>query len=497
MDEINLQQAIEERITKFKKAEDKMVVVSDAAYTGWGRRVVKPPLKDYTREEIQRIIDSNNIEQQRRLSENYFYKSGFYRRILLHYAVLLKYTGILIPNVNMETNINTPVFKKKYAGSLKFLENVDVSNFCTNVALNALIYGTYYGLMVKADKKGIVVLDLPHQFCVTRFKDYFGNDIIDFDLHYFDTISNPKRKEQILNCYPAFIRRAYKAKKKTLDDYWVTIPVEYGICFPFLDGRPSFLNIIPAAIDYEDAVETEKEKAEDEIKKIIVQHIPHNNSTNELVFEPEESEVMHEGAVKMLKGNKNVSVLTTYADVEALVSKTTNDSSVNNLEKMMYNIYYEAGTSSQLFGTTSNLSIEYSIKNDMALMMSLANKISIFLTNLVNRFFASTTIQFIYKILPISYYNDTEYIENSYKMANTGYSFLLPALALGINQQELYNIKQLENNILKLDQLLIPLKNSYTQSSDSNSSDDAGRPKSDNKDLSPKTEQNQTSINKQ
>jgi len=48
----------------------------------------------------------------------------------------------------------------------------------------------------------------------------------------------------------------------------------------------------------------------------------------------------------MMKGNKNVSVLTTYADVDAIVSKTTNDNSSSTLEKMMQNIYSEAGVSS-------------------------------------------------------------------------------------------------------------------------------------------------------
>jgi hypothetical protein len=37
----------------------------------------------------------------------------------------------------------------------------------------------------------------------------------------------------------------------------------------------------------------------------------------------------------MMKQNKNVSVLTTYADVDAIVSKTSNDNTSNTLEKMM------------------------------------------------------------------------------------------------------------------------------------------------------------------
>ena len=45
--------------------------------------------------------------------------------------------------------------------------------------------------------------------------------------------------------------------------------------------------------------------------------------------------------------------------------------------------------------------------------------------------------------------NEKEFIDNSYKLANSGYSFLLPALALGISQSNLSNIKDLENDLLE------------------------------------------------
>lgn len=54
-----------------------------------------------------------------------------------------------------------------------------------------------------------------------------------------------------------------------------------------------------------------------------------------LVFEPPEAEEMHAGAVGMLKGNPNISVLTTYADVDSIVSKTSSDTAHNNIDKML------------------------------------------------------------------------------------------------------------------------------------------------------------------
>ena len=298
-----------------------------------------------------------------------------------------------------------------------------------------------------------------------------------------------------LKVYPSVISNAYRKYmegKKT--SRWVFIPSDIGICFPMLDGRPIFLNVIPATINYDEAVETEKERDLEEIKKIIVQKIPHNTTTGDLLFEPEEAEEIHSGTVGMLRGNKNVSVLTTYADVEAIQSKTASDTVSNNLEKMVNNIYYESGTSGQLFASNSNLALETSIKNDMAMMMILANKFSTFITNIVNQLYSNSNITFKYTILPITYYNDDKYMESTFKLANTGYSFLLPALAMGLSQKDLGNIKDLENDVLKLSDKLKPLSSSYTQSSSDNK---AGAPEKTPEEKAPKTIQNEESLDRQ
>ena len=101
----------------------------------------------------------------------------------------------------------------------------------------------------------------------------------------------------------------------------------------------------------------------------------------------------------------------------------------------------------------------------MALMMILANKYSHFITYIINTLFANSNINFKYSILPVSWYNVTQYITDAMKLAQSGYSFLLPAIALGLSQKDLVNIKDLENDILKLSTKLIPLESSYTQSS--------------------------------
>ena len=123
------------------------------------------------------------------------------------------------------------------------------------------------------------------------------------------------------------------------------IPTDIGFCFSFFDdGRPLFLDVIPAVMDYDAAVDVNKERDLEEIRKIIVQKIPHLTDGT-LLFEPDEALEMHRGAVDMMKGNKNISVLTTYADVEAVVSKTSSEASTNALEKSLQNVYSKANAS--------------------------------------------------------------------------------------------------------------------------------------------------------
>lgn len=127
-------------------------------------------------------------------------------------------------------------------------------------------------------------------------------------------------------------------------------------------------------------------------------------------------------------------------------------------------------------------------------MMILADKFAAAITKIVNSLFANGSIFFTYKTLPISYYNQSDYITDAMKLAQSGYSFILPALAADLNQYELLNIKSLENDVLDMSTVLIPLSSSYTQSS---TGGQPGRPELPDDQKSQKTIQNIEAIDNQ
>ena len=493
-------------LDSFKKSQSAMIATSDNAYGGrfgnaqWAGRV-----RDYTEDEVKKIIESGSLLEQQRLSRNYFNRDGYYKQLILYYATLLKYTGVLIPNPTLGKNLSTSHIQKRYFQAMDYVDKMYLETLFVEWAQKVLVDGCYYGVVSKVDKSHFAVLALPAAYCQTRFKDVAGNDLVEFDVSYFDSIMNEQDKKAALAAYPKFVASAYDRwhKNKRNATKWIIIPSDVGICFPMLDGRPFFLNIIPSTIKYEDAVETEQEREKEEIRKILVQQIPHLND-GRLLFEPDEAEEMHRGAVGMVRNNDNTTVLTTYANVTAVESRSSSENGAKNaLESMKQNIYSQAGVSGEIFAATGGNTTETSIKFDTAIMMYLANKFARFVTNIVNDNFANSNISFKYTILPITHQNEAKYIDTSFKLSSSGYSLLVPALAQGFSQKDLVNLKDLENDVLKLSEKLIPPANSFTGGAQGDSNpatgeggEEGGRPPKSEDEKKDQTIKNEESIEK-
>ena len=493
-------------LASFKKSQDAMIATSDNSYgtrpgsAQWADRV-----RDYSEDEVKRIIQSGSLIEQQRLSRNYFNKDGYYRQLVLYYATLLKYTGLLIPNPSMGKNLSTSHIQKKYFQAMDYVDKINLQTVLVEWAQKVLVDGRFYGVISKADKSHFAVLQLPSAYCQTRFKDLSGNDLIEFDVSYFNSIVNEADKKAALAAYPDFVASAYKKWTKGKIDKWIVIPSDIGICFPMLNGRPFFLSVIPATIQYDEAVATEQEREKEEIRKILIQKIPHLND-GRLLFEPDEAAEMHAGAVGMVRKNTNTTVLTTYADIDSITSRgSTENSAANALEAMKLNIYSQAGVSGEIFAATGGNTTETSIKFDTAIMMYLANKFARFITSIVNDNFANSNISFKYIILPITHQNEAKYIDSSYKLATTGYSLALPALAQGFTQRDLVNLKDLENDVLRLGDKLIPPKTAFNSSGDESANkngmtgeggEQGGRPNKAEDEKKDQTIKNEESIEK-
>ena len=98
-------------------------------------------------------------------------------------------------------------------------------------------------------------------------------------------------------------------------------------------------------------------------------------------------------------------------------------------------------------------------------------------------------------ILPISQHNEQKYIDTTFKMANSGYSYIIPAIAQGFTQRDFINLKDLENDVLMLGEKMKPLSSAFTQSANGES-EEGGRPAKEQEDKTEETIAKEESLDK-
>lgn len=457
------QQIVQKRITDFKKAFKDMIATSKDAYVKSDAKYQRDRTYSYDKEDIIRIVNEGNPIERAALSEFFFATNGLYKRIILHYATFLTYSWILVPYPKDKMGKGDISEKKtaaSYYSAADFCTTFQIDRKCALFAKDILIKGAYYGL-IHDEGDTVVIQDLPFDYCRSRFKNAHDVDIVEFNMAFFDTIRDEALRKEILDTYPKIIFKAYRKYKFHNGPKWIFLPAEMGIYFSYFEERPFFLDLIPLLDDLDDYKDIDKERNMQALKRILVQQVPLDGM--QLVFEPEEAEAMHEGALDMMSNNKDVDVLTTYNKVE-LLDMSSDDDEKTEIEDIQNLIYSSAGLSKELFFSTTEAGLAYSVNNDLAMMMILGQRFAHFFTALLNYKFENKKVKFRLLILPISYYNSAEYTSRAKELAAFGYPFLTPILSTGLDQTNLAALKDLENELLELDEVLKPLQSAYTQS---------------------------------
>ena len=145
-----------ERQLLFKKMKSAMISTNDNAYSNKYATRRRETNRDYTVEEIQNILRNGSLDEQVALSNSYFNKDGIYRRTVIHYATIFKYCGMTIPVLGYGKSIEDENLYKRYFNAVAFSENIGIPELCTQFALKGLINGTYFGVVCKLDKGGLL-----------------------------------------------------------------------------------------------------------------------------------------------------------------------------------------------------------------------------------------------------------------------------------------------------------------------------------------------------
>lgn len=192
------------------------------------------------------------------------------------------------------------------------------------------------------------------------------------------------------------------------------------------------------------------------------------------------------------------SVLTPM-QVSKISFEKANTASTNTVAEAEESLFSAAGVSSLLFNNekASANALSLSIKADQAITYGIVKSIE----DMVNRLLQSQAFGKNFKVtfLDVSPFNRKEMGDMYLKAATYG----IPAVSLycasqGLGQAELDSMNLLENEVLEIKKLFIPLSSSNTQSGNSvdggGATDEGGAPKKDASDISDSTETNQEEL---
>lgn len=434
------------------------------------------------RDVVVRALASEDVEEMREISRWFYKNSGIYQKVVNYAATMFRYDWYVSPEIYddsyFEEEKKEDKVRQEFSKLLNYLDNSYIKRVCGQIALNVIRDGVYYGIMIEG-KEGIIFQELPARYCRSRF---MVNNLpaIEFNMRYFDDVfHNVGYRMKVLKMFPKDIQRGYSLYKQGklpseewLDGYGSWYLLETGSAIKLsLGGNgnelPLFINAIPSIIDLDAAQDLDYRKQMQDLLTIIIQKLPRDKN-GDLIFDVDEARDIHNNAVSMLKHAVGVDVLTTFADIDSIdLSDSTVSSTADNLQKSERTVYNNLGVAQNLFNAEGQLSIEKSILNDEGSLRDLVLQFEIIFDTIVQRRSPKKNkYKFRFYMLMTTQYNYKELADKYKAQVQTGYSKILPQIALGHSQSSIINTAYFENFVLHLSSVMVPPMMSSTLSSE-------------------------------
>ena len=432
--------------------------------------------------QIENALKNKDIKRLIEMSNAFYITSGEYRR-LLHGIDSHTYRYVYSPL--LQSKKKSPNYDKTYLEVTDYLMNYNVEESNRYITFCVLLNGSFYGYERMVDD-AIVLQELPVQYCRSRYK-IGGLNAIEFDFKFFDTIRNAQEKVAMFDSMPDEFLSLYNDYKsgKPKDDgsttelNWRLLDINFTRChFLNADKIPFFSAVFSEIVSLQEYKSIDKNRSKLQIYRLLVQNLPMTKDGEPAVDESQARD-MHTVAKSMLGADSLVDVLTTGCEVTSVDLSNKGQDSNDIIASGASNFYNSAGTSQLIYnsGTSGTVGLTNSIKNDENLIVPLIKQYETHYNRRLKAIGKSTN-NFMMKDLGITIYNEKDKIAQYKDGATLGLSKMCYMVATGLPQYMAVSMVMMENDYLKLQEILIPLSTSFTQSGDT-SNTGGGQVKSD------------------
>lgn len=420
-------------------------------------------------------------EKQLRQLSNYLYNtSSEYRRIIWYIALMPTYAWKLDPLCLHSGKVDMDRYRKSYFKQLEQIEKMNLRHEMQKAMKVAFRNDVFYGYEYES-KDSYFIRHMNPDYCqISSFEEAVYR--YKFDFSYFDQsgIDISNEPEEFQNKY-----QQYKDTKIR----WIELDIDKAVCFKVNEDIdeyiPPFSGMFEAIFDLDDYKKLKKNKTETDNFLLLSQKIPmdeKNPELNKFLIDIDTAQVFDAGLQSVTP--LGIGVITSPMPIEAIKleqSKNQNDT----VSEAQRELFSSAGVSQFIFNSDKNTSIglSKSIISDEEISFAMLRQIETWVNRKIRKIAGQYKHNF--KILDISRYNESEKQTALKESAQASLPTKIEyAASHGLSPLDFYNNAILENVVLGINEMLVPLASSHTQS-------DGGRPQAGESKKADSTQVNQ------
>lgn len=420
----------------------------------------------YTKEQIVDFLKSpeSNARELRNASIYLYEVSAQYRRVINYLADMCSESYVLHPFKFDPSRLNDEKYKKNfekaYRKAADYMEVLNLKHEMHKAKVIAWREDIFAGYIYSTKDSFYIRKLNPDYIKIASIID--GCLMVAYDFSYFD------RKKDELESYGQEFIEKYALYKKDSKLRWQMLDEDRQFCIKI--SEDVFYPLIPLAgclagiFDIEDYKDLSKGSAILRNYKALGLKIPTDGNGNMLMDKKRADQFYHQLCNVT---PPNIGVFETPMEVQCFDFERNGSDDPDKTYEAVRNFYNDAGISSLLFGSDKQTaaSLNISITADEALCYAVNRQIERNVNRLLKKL--SGSIKFQITILDVSIFHQQQYHDLLLKDAQYGVpAKQAAASALGLQPYAMNSLLYMENEYLKLQNTMIPLSSSYTQSSD-------------------------------
>ncbi|EOO11466.1 hypothetical protein [Bacillus cereus] len=442
---------------------------------------------NFTKDDIRRWIENPDKNEDKLIEvSRYLYTfSSPYKRLIDYFSQLPLWTYVVEPYGIDVDKLDSQKEKimKNYNKALRMLSNMNIRHEMAKIAKTCFREDVFYGYEHEIGDSYYIQKLNPKYCKIIAIED--GCYSFAFDFSYFDS------RKKVIRLYPNEFREKYVAYTKDKKNLrWQKLDTYQTICIKANEDlefvMPPFASTFESVYDIDVAKKLRDTKDELGNYKILVQKLPIRKDSelnNDFAIDYDTMMLFHNQISQVVP--EQVGVITTPMEVDEF--KFDNEKmDIDKVSKTETGFWNTSGVPQTLFGADKMTSgaLDKSVKTDEMIAFAFLRQVE----RWINRKLKNRAKNMKITLLDITHYNKDDVFDKALMGGQYGMPLRnVIASTLGLNPSSLLTMAWLENEVLNLDEKLVPLISSHTQSAN-DASDKGGRPEKEGSDLTESAE---------